>query len=122
VQQRRAVTCGYHPLLSISKLAGCAAAACWAAQLQVWEAIWLPKGGGGGGLSGGWRGFSLDNNLAFGDTIVFEKQVQQQPDGRTDSLCNALSAPRWCTCARACVRASVCLRASDVWWWCGGGV
>ena len=41
---------------------------------DVWEAIWLPKGSyPGGGLSGGWRGFSLDNNLAVGDTIVFEK-------------------------------------------------
>ena len=40
---------------------------------DVWEAIWLRKGSNGGGLSGGWRGFSIDNNLAAGDTIVFEK-------------------------------------------------
>ena len=40
---------------------------------DVWEVIWLRKGGNGGGLSGGWRGFSIDNNLAVGDSIVFEK-------------------------------------------------
>lgn len=40
---------------------------------DVWEVIWLRKGGNGGGLSGGWRGFSIDNSLAFGDSIVFEK-------------------------------------------------
>ena len=38
-----------------------------------WEVIWLPKGKGGGGLSGGWRGFCIDNDLAVGDTVVFEK-------------------------------------------------
>jgi hypothetical protein len=40
---------------------------------DIWEVIWLRKGSNGGGLSGGWRGFSIDNNLAAGDTIVFEK-------------------------------------------------
>jgi hypothetical protein len=40
---------------------------------DAWEVIWLRKGSNGGGLSGGWRGFSIDNNLAAGDTIVFEK-------------------------------------------------
>ena len=40
---------------------------------DTWEVIWLPKGQGGGELSGGWRGFSIDNDLAVGDTIVFEK-------------------------------------------------
>ena len=40
---------------------------------DVWEVIWLPKGRTGGGLSGGWRGFSIDNSLAVGDTIAFEK-------------------------------------------------
>ena len=35
--------------------------------------IWLRRGGSGGGLSGGWRGFAIDRELGVGDVVAFEK-------------------------------------------------
>jgi len=37
-----------------------------------WEQIWLRKQEGNGGLSGGWRGFAIDHQLATGDVMFFE--------------------------------------------------
>ena len=34
--------------------------------------IWLPRGGGGG-LSGGWRGYAIERELGVGDVVAFEK-------------------------------------------------
>lgn len=28
---------------------------------REWECVWLPRAGAGAGLSGGWRGFSIDH-------------------------------------------------------------
>jgi hypothetical protein len=35
--------------------------------------IWLRRGGNGGGLSGGWRGYAIDRELGVGDVVAFEK-------------------------------------------------
>eukprot|EP00668_Euglena_longa_P022568 GGOE01028090.1.p1 GENE.GGOE01028090.1~~GGOE01028090.1.p1 ORF type:complete len:387 (-),score=45.74 GGOE01028090.1:371-1531(-) len=35
--------------------------------------VWLRRGGSGGGLSGGWRGFAIAHSLAVGDVVLFEK-------------------------------------------------
>ena len=37
------------------------------------DVVWLRRGGSGRGLSGGWRGFAITNELAVGDAVVFEK-------------------------------------------------
>jgi hypothetical protein len=34
--------------------------------------VWLRKGKRGGGLSGGWRGFAIDNEICAGDSVCFE--------------------------------------------------
>ena len=39
---------------------------------EAWEVIWLPRPSGAG-LSGGWRGFAIDQRIALGDAVVFEK-------------------------------------------------
>jgi hypothetical protein len=40
---------------------------------QEWEVVWLVRSGSNGGLSGGWRGFAIDQRLANGDAVVFRK-------------------------------------------------
>ncbi|GBF98109.1 hypothetical protein Rsub_10855 [Raphidocelis subcapitata] len=42
---------------------------------NVWYAVWLPRPGQGesAGLSGGWRGFAIDQILFPNDTVVFER-------------------------------------------------
>lgn len=40
--------------------------------MDEWEVVWLRKGKKGGGLSGGWRGFSIDMELCAGDAVLFE--------------------------------------------------
>eukprot|EP01048_Picozoa_sp_COSAG05_P023709 COSAG05_NODE_5246_length_1227_cov_1.194149_1_plen_305_part_01 len=42
---------------------------------KSWPVIWLRRGGAGGGLSGGWRGFAIDHELGVGDVVSFEKMV-----------------------------------------------
>ncbi|CAL8471943.1 g11485 [Coccomyxa elongata] len=37
-----------------------------------WYTVWLVRGGNSCGLSGGWRGFAIDQQLTWNDTVVFE--------------------------------------------------
>lgn len=40
---------------------------------EEWENVYLVRGHNSGGLSGGWRGFAIDQGLCVGDAVVFEK-------------------------------------------------
>eukprot|EP00884_Botryococcus_braunii_P002879 jgi/Botrbrau1/12592/Bobra.0169s0120.1 len=44
---------------------------------REWECVWLPRPPNGAGLSGGWRGFSLDHELTPNDSLVFEVVADQ---------------------------------------------
>ena len=43
---------------------------------EEWKTVWLVEAGGDkrAGLSGGWRGFAVDQRLAVGDALVFTKE------------------------------------------------
>lgn len=43
---------------------------------EKWDVVWMnrSKTGDGGGFSGGWRGFAIDQRLASGDAVVFKKE------------------------------------------------
>ena len=49
--------------------------------MDEWEVVWLRKGKKGGGLSGGWRGFSIDMELCAGDAVLFEYLGCDPADG-----------------------------------------
>ena len=40
---------------------------------EEWKTVWLVRSANNGGLSGGWRGFAVDQRLAVGDACVFTK-------------------------------------------------
>jgi len=41
---------------------------------EEWKTVWLVRSANNGGLSGGWRGFAVDQRLAVGDACVFTKE------------------------------------------------
>lgn len=51
-----------------------------------WHVIWLPRGKGGIGFSGGWRSFSIDLDLYPSDVCVFEVVESQKPGALADTL------------------------------------
>jgi len=40
---------------------------------EEWQVVWKIRGDNNGGLSGGWRGFAVDQRIAVHDTVVFRK-------------------------------------------------
>ena len=58
---------------------------------STWEVVWLLRPSGAG-LSGGWRGFAVDQRLCVGDAVVFQQRDPARKRGALAGLDPTTSA------------------------------